>query len=73
MQESKRNQLKDFVNIAGPLGVSHFMILTATQHSCYLRIAKVPRVCSCPPKYCGLSTGLQLLGMMLGTQNVFIS
>lgn len=44
MQESKRNQLKDFVNVAGPLGVSQFLILTATENSSYLRIAKVPRV-----------------------------
>jgi len=43
-QESKRNQLKDFVNVAGPLGISHFLILTATENSCYLRIAKTPRV-----------------------------
>ena len=71
MQESKRNQLKDFVNIAGPLGVSHFMILTATQHSCYLRIAKVPRVCSSHPKFRGLSTVLQLLGTLPGTQHGF--
>ena len=44
MQESKRNQLKDFVNVAGPLGISHFLILTATEHSCYLRLARTPRV-----------------------------
>lgn len=43
LRESKRNQLKDFVSVAGPLGVSHFMILTATDNSSYLRIAKTPR------------------------------
>ncbi len=42
-QESKRNQLKDFVNIAGPLGVTHFLILTATETAAYLRVAKTPR------------------------------
>lgn len=46
LQESKRNQLKDFVNVAGPLGISHFLILTATEHSRYLRLAKTPRVSS---------------------------
>ncbi|KAK9840668.1 hypothetical protein WJX81_008651 [Elliptochloris bilobata] len=43
LRESKRNQLKDFVNIAGPLGVTHFLILTATETAAYLRIAKTPR------------------------------
>ena len=46
LRESKRNQLKDFVSVAGPLGVSHFLILTATDSSSYLRIAKTPRVSS---------------------------
>ena len=32
------------MDIAGPLGVSHFMILTATESAAYLRIAKTPRV-----------------------------
>ena len=44
LQESKRNVLKDFVHIAGPLGVTHFLILTATENACYLRISKAPRV-----------------------------
>lgn len=44
LRESKRNVLKDFVHIAGPLGVTHFVILTATQNASYLRIAKSPRV-----------------------------
>lgn len=44
LRESKRNQLKDFVSVAGPLGVSHFVILTATDSSSYMRIAKTPRV-----------------------------
>lgn len=44
LRESKRNTLKDFVSVAGPLGVSHFLILTATEKSTYLRVAKTPRV-----------------------------
>lgn len=44
LRESKRNVLRDFVHIAGPLGVTHFLILTATQHASYLRITKSPRV-----------------------------
>ncbi|PSC71677.1 Peter Pan [Micractinium conductrix] len=43
LKESKKNQLKDFVNVAGPLGVTHFLILTATHNASYLRIAKAPR------------------------------
>ena len=36
--------LRDFVSVAGPLGVSHFIMLTATERSNYMRIAKAPRV-----------------------------
>ncbi len=32
------------MDIAGPLGVSHFLILTATENAAYLRLAKTPRV-----------------------------
>ena len=44
LRESKRNVLRDFVHIAGPLGVTHFVMLTATKTASYLRIAKAPRV-----------------------------
>merc|ERR1711976_269582 len=43
LKESKSNSLKDFVNVAGPLGVSHFLILSASNNASYLRIAKSPR------------------------------
>eukprot|EP00890_Picochlorum_soloecismus_P000274 jgi/Picsp_1/1247/NSC_04728-R1_peter pan-like protein len=43
LRESKRNVLKDFVHVAGPLGVTHFLMLSATQNASYLRIAKSPR------------------------------
>ncbi|EIE18463.1 Brix-domain-containing protein, partial [Coccomyxa subellipsoidea C-169] len=43
LKESRKNQLRDFVDIAGPLGVSHFLILTATDNAAYLRVAKTPR------------------------------
>ncbi len=36
--------LKDYVQVAGPLGVSHLIILSATERASYLRIAKTPRV-----------------------------
>lgn len=36
---------QDFVAVAGPLGVSHFLVLSATeQGGRYLRLAKPPRV-----------------------------
>ncbi|KAL4420706.1 hypothetical protein ABPG75_010362 [Micractinium tetrahymenae] len=43
LKESKRNQIKDFLHVAGPLGVTHFLVLTATHNASYLRIAKTPR------------------------------
>lgn len=43
LKEHKRNVLKDFVHVAGPLGVTHFLLLSATQNASYLRIGKTPR------------------------------
>jgi hypothetical protein len=43
LRETRRNALKDFVHVAGPLGVTHFLILTATQRASYLRICKASR------------------------------
>lgn len=52
LRESKRNTLKDFLSVAGPLGVSHFLILTATDKASYLRVAKTPRVSQlCPSSH----------------------
>uniref|UniRef100_A0A0E0KDK7 Brix domain-containing protein n=1 Tax=Oryza punctata TaxID=4537 RepID=A0A0E0KDK7_ORYPU len=42
-EEKKRNNLKDFVNVSGPLGVSHFFILTNPKSSPHLRMAKTPQ------------------------------
>ncbi len=46
LRESKRNTIKDFVAVGGPLGVSHFIILTATENASYMKVAKTPRVSS---------------------------
>lgn len=42
-QERNTNRLRDFVAVAGPLGVTHFVILSRTDHGTNLRIARVPR------------------------------
>ena len=42
-QEKKRNNLKDFVNVAGPLGVTHFLILSNPKSLPHLRFAKSPQ------------------------------
>ncbi|KAK3739595.1 hypothetical protein QZH41_011222, partial [Actinostola sp. cb2023] len=39
----KHNVLKDFVHVAGPLGVTHFMILSKTEVATYLRLTRLPR------------------------------
>jgi ribosome biogenesis protein SSF1/2 len=43
LKESKTNKLKDFVQVAGPLGISHFLILSATDRSKYVKICRAPR------------------------------
>ncbi|GIL68240.1 hypothetical protein Vafri_21490, partial [Volvox africanus] len=43
LKESRRNTLRDFVSVAGPLGVTHFVVMSATENSSYLKLAKTPR------------------------------
>ncbi|XAR58437.1 hypothetical protein NMG60_11013823 [Bertholletia excelsa] len=37
LKEKRRNNLKDFLNVAGPIGVTHFLILSKTETAPYLR------------------------------------
>ncbi|KAJ1397671.1 Brix domain [Sesbania bispinosa] len=41
--EKKRNNLRDFLNVAGPMGVTHFLILSKTATAPYLRVATTPQ------------------------------
>ncbi|XP_020215348.1 peter Pan-like protein isoform X1 [Cajanus cajan] len=43
LREKKRNNLRDFLNVAGPMGVTHFLILSKTATSPYLRVATTPQ------------------------------
>ncbi|KHN32286.1 Peter Pan-like protein [Glycine soja] len=43
LREKKRNNLRDFLNVAGPMGVTHFFILSKTATSPYLRVATTPQ------------------------------
>lgn len=43
LQEKRRNSLKDFLNVAGPMGVTHFMMLSKTEGGPYLRVARTPQ------------------------------
>lgn len=56
------------MDLAGPLGVSDFLILTATEHASYLKLAKTPRV-SHPP------VSLEALGLQNsnGLESVTVS
>ncbi|KAF2315438.1 hypothetical protein GH714_039244 [Hevea brasiliensis] len=41
--EKKRNNLRDFLNVLGPMGVTHFLILSKTETASYLRVARTPQ------------------------------
>ncbi|RUS24643.1 Brix domain-containing protein [Jimgerdemannia flammicorona] len=43
LRERKNNKLKDFIMVAGQLGVTHFLIVSRTEAGTNLRIARVPR------------------------------
>eukprot|EP00741_Cyanophora_paradoxa_P016379 tig00020912_g15814.t1 len=52
----KTNKIKDFVHVAGPLGVSHFLVLTCTDVGTYLRAIKVPHGPTVTFRLCSYST-----------------
>ncbi|CAG8819618.1 45603_t:CDS:2, partial [Gigaspora margarita] len=43
LKERKRNRLKDFVSVAGQLGVTQFLIFTRTDNGTNFRLARTPR------------------------------
>ncbi|XP_022899071.1 peter Pan-like protein [Olea europaea var. sylvestris] len=43
LKEKRRNNLKDFLNVSGPMGVTHFLILSKTDTAPYLRVARTPQ------------------------------
>ncbi|XRB06945.1 ribosome biogenesis protein SSF1/2 [Pycnococcus provasolii] len=42
LRTRRSNTLKDFVQVTGPLGVSHMVLLSATSAASYMRIARTP-------------------------------
>ncbi|CAN0889329.1 Peter Pan-like protein [Linum grandiflorum] len=43
LKEKKRNNLRDFLNVAGPMGVTHFLMLSKPAASPYLKVARTPQ------------------------------
>lgn len=43
LKEKKKNTLKDFLGVAGSFGVTHMMMYSQTDKSCYLRLMKNPK------------------------------
>ena len=43
LKESKKNAMKDFVSVAGPLGVTHLIAFSATDWATYMKIGRLPR------------------------------
>lgn len=44
IQERKSNNLKDFLAVAGPLGVTQIIALSSTELGSYVRFLKAPQV-----------------------------
>ncbi|CCI40365.1 unnamed protein product [Albugo candida] len=43
LRDNRKNTLKDFIHVGAPLGVTHFLIFTATEKHTNLKIARLPR------------------------------
>lgn len=71
MRVSRNNVLKDFVHVAGPLGVTHMIVLTATEKASYLKLCKSPRVryaaaCSFGRPFCACLDTANVSALMQG-------
>ncbi|TQE07436.1 hypothetical protein C1H46_006951 [Malus baccata] len=42
LKEKRRNNLRNFFNVAGPIRVTHFLMLSKTPTAPYLRVARAP-------------------------------
>ncbi|KAK8933640.1 Peter Pan-like protein [Platanthera zijinensis] len=43
LKEKRRNNLKDFLDVAGPMGVTHFLMLSKPKSVPHLRVARTPQ------------------------------
>lgn len=43
LKVNKKNVVKDFVHVAGPLGVTHLIMFSKTEMGTYLRFCRIPR------------------------------
>nr|XP_033779420.1 suppressor of SWI4 1 homolog [Geotrypetes seraphini] len=43
LKVQKKNTLKDFVSVVGPLGITHFLVFSKTSENINFRLARVPR------------------------------
>ncbi|CAH2043959.1 unnamed protein product [Thlaspi arvense] len=43
LKEKKRNTLRDFLNVSGPMGVTHFLMLAKTASALTLKVARTPQ------------------------------
>lgn len=43
LKERRHNKLKDFLSVTGTLGITHLLMLSATEQARHLRVARAPR------------------------------
>ena len=43
LRERKGQKLKDFIHVAGPLGISHLVMFTSTDQYTNMRVSRLPR------------------------------
>ncbi len=60
LRAQKRNKLRDFVDVAGMLHVSFFLIVSATDKNSYLRLVRCPRGPTLTFRITGFSLGSDL-------------
>ncbi|KAF4366784.1 hypothetical protein F8388_004640 [Cannabis sativa] len=70
--EKKQNNLKDFLNVAGPMCVTHFLILSKTPSAPYLRVARTPQGPIFTFKRQEYSLDVDVLGDLTHTFHIFL-
>ncbi len=70
LQTRSHNTMKDFLSVAGPLGISHFIVVSQTEKTLSLRIAKTPKGPTLQFKVSSFSTAHDVQGLHVKPLNM---
>lgn len=64
LKVNKKNVVKDFVNVASLLSVTHLVVFTKTEKACYLRVCRLPKGPTLTYKICEYALARDVRGSL---------